>query len=960
MSDYKALDSSADVLPVGLQPTPFGEVWQALQQVAASVWNVAPSVYRAGMAWLWYAINHPDDLASDSLRALLVAALISEQAPMVKDWQTNAELVEYLRVWRTYSPTYAKLEAIFATFGARVEVRPVSDAESQGVVPVSDRRLAFYLRVEEFDAARPLTLDEVYQIAVRATPLGSRPVPYFALVGSSDVFAGPASAGLVRALWASEPAELVTPSFVVVDSTTGKIVSGCNQELTTYELPSVILNSEDGYETYELPSISLAVPRMVIGVPISGPVQSFWFTDNGQAETVDTELVIRNGLRDAEGVKVKSLDSTDYQGANVLAYMEADGDMFTSSEASFTWFGSDSLRQLFVDNQDARGKSAWSVFAAKLFHLSFVNTQLPDVTIELPAAVVDTYGTSITLPTIDGGYESGGKTWKPSAWDIGAFGSSYSLTADTVAHLVFEEVQQYTEITLYMQSGSKQAQKQVTSGFTGNVNATYCYQLYTDEQLTTPWTGYDYSNTYEFGSWNDGVWVPFATQKVSNLPDTYTSDSTQWKMAFILMDDGFLWLASNVSGSGYMSYPSGFIRVHIYPKGETVFAMYPVKTSSMGIYDNKSISTGGQNMQWVRGTSGSTQGGVNFPIMLVNGVYKSGAIFDQSLVSRAKVWSSGGNDSTILASSTSSFSCNAITFTFEQPIYKAWFKPDHTDKKNSSLGYLPTNTNHTLYDESGDTIDFEDDCTYTPCLVFIADGSANGDMYINASQSLVSNNSNKLAYKYTNGTLSRACYVLYTKKYGIDIDVNFGDPVTVPEGYRVESVKCSKLFVKASNVTGDDATREINFEYLGENLFCTDKNKTWFGAKVSPVIEMFGFSNPSTFGGFRLSCYTTYNGYADSVSASEFNSGGYFVKGSAVLASSYTASTYVGYMQTSPMMFRLYSGGNVLAEYHFTIQNSMWSFQNGIFSWVGDDTDYSDLAYWYKSAPGVRVHCVKI
>lgn len=359
-------------------------------------------------------------------------------------------------------------------------------------------------------------------------------------------------------------------------------------------------------------------------------------------------------------------------------------------------------------------------------------------------------------------------------------------------------------------------------------------------------------------------------------------------------------------------------------------------------------------MQWVRGTAGSTSGGVNFPTMLVNGVYKSGAIFNQSFVSRASVWSSGGNDSTIRASSTSSFSCNAITFTFEQPIYKAWFKADHTN-----LSAISSGTKRNLFDENGNNLMFEDDCTYTPCLVFGANGGGNSNQYVNASQSIVSNSS-YLAYMFTNGTLQNVAYVLYTKKYGIDIDVNFGDPVTVPEGYRVESVKCSKLFVKASNVTGDDATREINFEYLGENLFCTDKNKTWFGTKVSPVIEMFGFSNPSTFRGFRLSCYTTVNGYATSVSASEFNSGGYFVKGKAVLGSSYTASTYVGYMQTNPMMFRLYSGGNVLAEYHFTIQNSVWSFQNGIFSWVGDDTDYSDLAYWYKSAPDVRVHCVKI
>ena len=704
-----------------------------------------------------------------------------------------------------------------------------------------------------------------------------------------------------------------SPSFVVVDSTTGKVVSGCNQELDVYELPSVVLNSEDGYDTYELPAISLAVPKTVIGVPITGPVQAFWFTDNGRDETSDKMFtVVGNPLFNEDGSVARN---ELYELAVPLSFMQHDGNMFEADSDTDTVRYLPTTERLTLSipgDSTTRGKSAWSVQVAKLFVLSYANTQLPDVQIELPINEVGAYGTSITLPTIDGEYESGGKTWKPSAWDIGAFGDSYTLNADTVAHLIFEEVlqqfvvsfanttypqfdvdlpeqavviagesitlpsvsgqfvedgyvytpsgwdigdfgseftpacntianlifnaeKQYEEIKLYLPSGDKKAQKQVTSGFTGNVNATYCYQLYTDERLTTPWTGYDYSNTYEFGAWRDGVWVPTATQKISDLPDTYTSDSTQWKMALILMDNGFLWLASNVSGSSYMAYPSGFITVHIYPKGETVFAMYPVKTSSMGIYDNKSISTSGQNMQWIRGTAGTTEGGVNFPTMLVNGVYKSGAIFDQSLVSRATVWSSGGNSSTIRASSTSSFSCNAITFTFEQPIYKAWFKSDHTNLAQISAG-----TNRNLFDENGNNLMFEDDCTYTPCLVFSADGNGNGNMHVNASQ-LIVNNSSYLAYKLTNGTLQHVAYVLYTKKYGIDIDVNFGDPVTIPEGYRVESVKCSKLFVKASNVTGDDTTREINFEYLGENLFCTDKNKTWFGAKVSPVIEMFGF-----------------------------------------------------------------------------------------------------------------------
>jgi hypothetical protein len=501
-----------------------------------------------------------------------VAALIYEQAPLVKDTQTVTELAEYLRLWRDYTPTYPKLEALYSVFAARVEVRPISDAESQGVVPVADRRLAFYLRVEEFDADRPLTLDEVYQIAVRATPLGSRPVPYFALVGSSDVFAGPASAGVVRALWASEPAVPAPMSFVVVDSSTGAIVHGFNSKLTAYELPSVVLNSEDGYETYELPSVSLPTPNVVIGVPMSGPVQAFWFTDEGRDETSDkTFTVVGNPLFDEDGSVARN---ELYDSAVPLSFMQNDGNMFEADSDS------DIVRYLPVTDRlvlsipgdsTTRGKPAWSVQVAKLFVLSYANTQLPDVQIELPINEVGEYGTQITLPTIDGEYESGGKTWKPSAWDIGAFGDSYTLNADTVAHLIFEEVQQYQEITLYLGSGTKYTQGGVTSAFTGNVSSDYCYQLYTDEQCTIPWTGYDYSNDYVVGGYriSDSEWFE-RIDSVDEMPNESASSTSSAKIGYILMDFSRLWLCTNYTTSGYLGVNVTKIVVRIYPKDQSL------------------------------------------------------------------------------------------------------------------------------------------------------------------------------------------------------------------------------------------------------------------------------------------------------------------------------------------------------------------------------------------------------
>lgn len=176
------LDEHADTLPVGLSGTPFETVYKALRSVAASVWSVDPAVYRAGMAWGFYAQHDPQAL--ESFRAVAAAALVSAQAPLVKDMQTVAELVEYLRLWREYLPTFPALSAIFRLFGAAVDVLPVTDAESQAILPAPDRRGAFYLRIGVGDMQRLLTLDEAVRLALNATPLGSCPLAYLSLESS--------------------------------------------------------------------------------------------------------------------------------------------------------------------------------------------------------------------------------------------------------------------------------------------------------------------------------------------------------------------------------------------------------------------------------------------------------------------------------------------------------------------------------------------------------------------------------------------------------------------------------------------------------------------------------------------------------------------------------------------------------------------------------------------------------
>lgn len=100
----------------------------------------------------------------------------------------------------------------------------------------------------------------------------------------------------------------------------------------------------------------------------------------------------------------------------------------------------------FVLNEDTTANLQWE--SEEVFcDVSFTNTSHPELDVTLPQSEHVSRGSSVILPTVGGEYESGGKTWIPSAWDIGAFGASYTITGDTVANLIFSEVP--SELTAY-------------------------------------------------------------------------------------------------------------------------------------------------------------------------------------------------------------------------------------------------------------------------------------------------------------------------------------------------------------------------------------------------------------------------------------------------------------------------------------------------------------------------------
>ena len=264
-----------------------------------------------------------------------------------------------------------------------------------------------------------------------------------------------------------EPVELNHYTFIVADAATGQIVSGFSNELVYSEIEGIVLQS----------------PRLVYGVDITVPTVQFWFSKNGRNETENTVLQPNSivSLYDENGNEIEDRTVLDtYDGEATLAYMQANGDMQAAPTDEYL-LDQNSVLSINVGNDSAG--SAWSVFAERVFTLSFANTQLPGITITMPADETGYKGTSITLPTMSGEYESGGKTWKPSAWDIGAFGSSYTLNADTVAHLVFEEV--LLEDRLYM----------VSSKSNSNINALE-QPLYVYSELGGR-VNYDSSKTYK-------------------------------------------------------------------------------------------------------------------------------------------------------------------------------------------------------------------------------------------------------------------------------------------------------------------------------------------------------------------------------------------------------------------------------------------------------------------------------
>lgn len=665
------------------------------------------------------------------------------------------------------------------------------------------------------------------------------------------------------------------------------------------------------------------------------------------------------------------------------------------------WYNTRPVKINLSLKQVSREITAWSVQTERVFVLQFSNSEHPSLDIPMPSNETGHSGTVITLPTVTGEYTEEGMVYTPVAWDIGAFGDSYTLNNDVTAILQLssrvalptvysysgtqtessvvpdasidtgltydsgnlylgetndghgnatrygweaeedEPAPAYTEITLYMQSGSKRCQLSVSSSFTGNVDSERVYQLYTDEECTIPWIGYDYSNDYEVGHYVNGEWNRYR-DSVSAMP----SSTAIYGIGYILMDTGFLWLCCNDRSSTSVTITN--IVVRVYPKGQQHYAAYMNYSS---VYANYTLANA-YSREGVYSPGGSSNRYIQTPHQFPK-------------IRLQKVLGSAGNELTRSQSSTfqgadstrfrlynygpSTVDVRVAIYTLEYPIVGHWLKSDGTNISTSSGVAYP------LMNLGGDIVEIDDAFDYFPIALIQYNGSYATDTYSYLNNATMgafdTSNPTRLCFKQVSGTLSLS-YVQYYKKPK-PIETTFGADVTIPAGYEVESVKCERLFVKASNVSFSSGN-PVNFTFDGENEFCADTATSLVGTGVTPCLGIYALNsvtaNPLSgyWLSYRPTAATSISIY--SVSASNINSDGVFVKGTVRATNGDADNTLISNALNSyPTLFRYYDSTGTSVPYYFKIQSLLWQFQNGTFSWLGDTTDSSDLAYWYNT-----------
>lgn len=200
----------------------------------------------------------------------------------------------------------------------------------------------------------------------------------------------------------------------------------------------------------------------------------------------------------------------------------------------------------------------------------------------------------------------------------------------------------------------------------------------------------------------------------------------------------------------------------------------------------------------------------------------------------------------------------------------------------------------------------------------------------------------------------------------IDIDTNFGDAVSIPSGYTVQSVKASRAYA-VGVIDYDEWNYFFDIHLLGQDVYCSDTDTNLLGISVDPCIGMFQITtinSQGSYSGYHLSCRSSQTTAIAprAIENKELNQNGNFISArlSNVANPGALQNCHAAIVSGKPMIIRKYDSSGNLVEYYMNVPQSLWQFQNGVFSWLGDSTSQSDMAYYYKGTgtTAVRIHCV--
>ena len=137
---------------------------------------------------------------------------------------------------------------------------------------------------------------------------------------------------------------------------------------------------------------------------------------------------------------------TEYRGTTItLPTVEAVFPVGPTDWRTVGWdigdFGDD-----FVLSEDTVADLQWTNQEI-LYDVSFTNTTKPQFNVQLPETREVARNNTIVLPTVYGVWYEDVYEWRPSAWDIGAFGDEITVSSNINANLVWES----KEVTVYPQ-----------------------------------------------------------------------------------------------------------------------------------------------------------------------------------------------------------------------------------------------------------------------------------------------------------------------------------------------------------------------------------------------------------------------------------------------------------------------------------------------------------------------------